>query len=135
MAELESLARAEIVDGEASESDDDESYEDSDTESVGLADPADPATELLSASESYALLKSKIVGKYPKVKTESKVVERSSFQTAFEKEKPKSSSLCMISSVKLRLSPIDEELAVKRPLLAQSRCFLSIGKTVILNTT
>ena len=29
MAELESLARAEIVDGEASESDDDESYEES----------------------------------------------------------------------------------------------------------
>ena len=79
-----------------------------------LADPSDPDMELLSASESYSLLKSMIIGKYTDIKTDSKVVERSSFQTAFEKEKPQSSSFKMTPSVKLRLAAIDEELVKKK---------------------
>ena len=93
---------------------DGDSDDDSETESVVLADPEDPATELLSASESYALLKAKIVGKYTHVKSETKIVERSSFQSAFEKEKPQASSLRMTPSVKLRLAAMDEELATKK---------------------
>ena len=58
---------------------DEDSENDSEDESVELADPSDPDTELLSASESYSLLKSMIIGKYTDIKTDSKVVERSSF--------------------------------------------------------
>ena len=93
---------------------DDDSDQDSEDESVVLADPSDPETVLLSASEAYALLKDKIVSKYPEIKEESKVVERSSFQVAFEKEKPQTSSFRMTPSVKLRFAAIDEELKKKK---------------------
>ena len=93
---------------------DEESDDESEAESIVLADPTDPDTELLSASESYALLKSKIVSKYPDAKTGGKIIERSSFQTAFEKEKPQASSFQMTPSVKLRLAAVDEELATKK---------------------
>ena len=93
---------------------DDDSGSESEAESVVLADPTDPSTELLSASESFSLLKKKIVDKYIEIKQESKVVERSSFQSAFEREKPKSAPLKMTQAVKSRLAAIDEELVIKK---------------------
>ena len=91
-----------------------DSDSDSEAESIVLADPSDPASELLSASESFALLKNRIVKKYPVIKTETKIVEKSSFQAAFEKDKTKSIPLRMTSAVTLRLAAIDEELKIKK---------------------
>ena len=42
------------------------------------------------------------------------MVERSSFQEAFEKKKPKTAPLRMTSAVKLRLAALDEELKEKK---------------------
>ena len=91
-----------------------DSSDESENESVVLADPDDPLTELLPASQAFSALKEKIVSKYTTVKSESKVVERSSFQEAFEKQKPKSAPLRMTSAVKLRLAALDEELKEKK---------------------
>ena len=93
---------------------DDDSEAESEPESVILADPSDPSTELRSASESFSLLKKKIVEKYVEVKEEKKVVERSSFQAAFEKEKPKTAPFKLTQAVRSRLAAIDEELVDKR---------------------
>ena len=97
-----------------SDQDNDDSDVESEPESVILADPADPATELLSASEAFALLKSKIVDKYVEIKSEQKVVEKSAFQSAFEGVKPKTAPLRMTSAVKTRLAALDEEIVVKK---------------------
>ena len=90
-----------------------ESEDESDSASVVLED-SDPETELLSASESYNFLKTQIVGKYSFVKSEKKVVERSSFQAAFERVKPKPSLFRLTPSVKLRLAALDQELLEKK---------------------
>ena len=92
----------------------DDSDKESVTDSVVLADPDDPETELLSASESFSILKKKIVQSYSDVESDKKVVEKSSFQSVFEREKPKISSLRMTPAVKLRLAALDEELLTKK---------------------
>ena len=88
--------------------DDDDSDSESEADSVVLADPMDPA------SEAFSLLERKIVDKYVEVKTEKKVVEKSSFKSAFEQEKPKTSSLRMTMAVETRLAALDEEIATKK---------------------
>ena len=111
-----------------------DSGDESDTDSVVLADPDDPLTELMPASQAFAALKEKIVGKYTTVKSETKVVERSSFQEAFEKSKPKSAPLRMTSAVKLRLAALDEEIKDKKPPLALLPPLLPILKAKTLGT-
>ena len=64
-----------------------------------------------------------MVAKYTIVKSEDKVVEMSSFQAAFEKKKPKLSSLRMTPAVKLRLAALDEELKVKKAVSSSVTTF------------
>ena len=76
----------------------------------------DSPDELLQSSKAFFLLKSRIVDKYPKIKEEEPAPERSSFQIAFEQERPKSSNFKMCPLVRSRLTAIDKDLESKMSL-------------------